>query len=187
MSLRLEISTTPLQWDMQLRPAQLNLSVTLPKVEINSTAAKIEISGSRSGELAIDTTAARAAMGFKNFTQFNQDFADEAMQKIADAIAKFASDGDRMMEFQRGNAIVDLAYESTTPAELSIEWAHKPGPDIDYTPGSLQTKAVRGQLNTQLRRGTVANETAFPSAQLLIKQYNRVDINVAGNRTDQQV
>lgn len=187
MSLRLEISATPLRWEQQSSPAQLNLSTVMPKVEIDNTAARVEISGNKMGELSIDTTAARAALGLKNFTQFTQDFADQAMQNIADAIGKLASDGDRMMEFQSGNAIVDLATESAMPVETSIEWGYKPGPEVNYYPNELQVQLVRGQADIQLRRGTVNNDTRFPNSHLQVTQYARVDINVVGSRTDQQI
>ena len=185
MSLRLEISTTPLRWEQRSSPARLALSTVMPKVEINNTAAHVEISGNHPGQLSIDTTAARAAMGFKSFEQFNQDFADNALQNISEAIGKIASDGDRLMEFQRGDAIVDLAAESAMPAETSVEWAYKPGPDVDYTLNKPQMQVSQGALDVQLRRGVVENDTGFPSSHLQITQYGRVDINVVGSRTDQ--
>lgn len=187
MSLRLEISATPLHWEQQSSPARLNLSTIMPKVEISNKAAHVEISGNKIGELTIDTTAARAAMGFKNFGQFTQDFADQAMQNIIDAIGKFASDGDRIMEFQKGDAIVDLAQESAMPAESSIEWGYKPGPEVNYYPNELQVQLVRGQADVQLRRGSVNNDTGFPYSHFQVTQYARVDINVVGSRTDQQI
>lgn len=187
MSLRLEINTTPVRWEQQSSQARLALSTAMPKVEIGNTAAHVEISGNHPGQLSIDTTAARAAMGLKNFGQFNQDISDNALQSISEAIGKIASDGDRLMEFQRGDAIVDLANESAMPEETSIEWGYKPGPDVDYVLNKPQMQVSQGVLDVQLRRGVVENNTGFPSSHLQITQYGRVDVNVVGSRTDQNI
>ena len=187
MSLRLDITTTPLQWSMAAKPAELTLSTTLPKVEITSEAAKLEITGNHPGELSIDFTESQAAIGRKTLQRFMADATAEAEQKVTEAIGKMASDGDRMMDFKNGDAIVDLAYETIMEDSPSIEWAYKPGPEISYTPNKPQIEATPGQVNIELQRGTVTNDTQTRPVDFQITQYGRVDINVVGSRTDQQV
>ena len=187
MSLRLEITTTPTKWEQTPQPAKLSLQTTLPQVELTTAAAKLEISGNRPGELAIDTTEARAALGLKTLEQLGRDWAEAGRQAALDAAGQFASDGDRLMNFQHGDAIVDLAYDVNLQEPPSIEWGYKPGPAISYTPNRPQFQATPGQVDLQLKRGTVTNDTPPPSIDFRITQYGRVNISVTGSRINQAV
>ena len=187
MSLRLEISTTPTTWEQTPSPAKLSLSTTLPQLQIDSDAATLEISGNRPGELSIDTTDSRAALGLKTLEQMGRDWAAAGRQGALEASGKFAADGDRMMNFHSGDALVDMAYEPIMQDPPSIEWAHKPGPEISYAPNKPQIEATPGKLDIQLKRGTITNDTRPPAMDFRITQYGRVDISVTGSRINQSV
>lgn len=187
MSLRLEINTTPTQWAVTPQPGRLNLSTTLPRIEMNTTAAQLEITGNHPGELSIDFTESRAAVGLKTWTQLSLDWAEAGRQGALEAIGNLASDGDRLMNFQNGDAIVEMARESTLQETPSIEWAYKPGPEISYTLNRPQVEATPGKVDVQPVDGAVTNNTAYPQFAFQITQYGRVDINVVGSRTDQNV
>ncbi len=187
MSLRLEITTTPTKWEQTPHPAKLSLRATLPQVELTTQAAKLEISGNRPGKLEIDTTETRAALGLKTSDQLARDWAEAGRQAALDATGTFAAEGDRLMNFQNGDAIVELAYDVNLQEPPSIEWGYKPGPNIRYIPNQPQFQATPGKVDVQLKRGTVTNDTPPPSIDFRISQYGRVNISVTGSRINQAV
>lgn len=185
MSLRLEIATTPTIWETVPQPARLSLSTTLPRVEITTEAAKVEITGNHPGELSIDFTECRAALGLKTVTQMTEDWAEAGKQAALEAIGNMAAAGDRLMDYKSGDAIVEMAQDSMIEDTPSIEWAYKPGPEINYTPNKPEITVTPGNVEVQLQRGMVQNDTPFPAMHYQITQYGRVDISVVGSRTDQ--
>lgn len=175
--LRINITTQPIRLDYTINNAQLNLQTTLPKIQLETKAATLEISQPQ-GELTIDQTPCRYAIGFKNVADFAQDLAALGRQTVLDTIARIAQEGDQLARTQtKSNALADIAANSTVSEALDVTYTHIPLPDIHYQANPVQFNPIDGKVDLTLQRGTVQQDYQRGSVDIQVTQYPSIEIS----------
>lgn len=179
--IRLNIEQQYAKLGLEIIKPQLNMHTTLPKIKIESQPAIVEIH-TTPGKLEIDTTPCRYALGLKNLSDLARDLAQEGKQAVLEAIGKISEDGDRMAEFQNGDAIVELAYEINLQSDYSIEWAYKQPPLISYQKGSVEYNVIPAKLNIDFEKGDVELDFKQGKVSGYLRQQNYIRFWTSGSR-----
>lgn len=163
------IDADPGTWDMKQPQATLELETEPLRLEISSPP----------GELFIDQSRARAALGLQNNLEWSQKIYSQSKEILLQGIARRAQEGNRLAATHKGgNVIAELARENwlrESPLEVlepasfdnvDLEYvAHKP--DINVIPGQLHINVQAHRPELEYRRGKL---------DIYMKQYQSVQI-----------
>lgn len=138
--------------------ARLEIKQELPKMHIEQPKAEISIT-TTPGRLTIDQTEAFADMDLKSILRRNDEFADEALQKLQEGIGRIAREGRELMEIEHGgNAIVEQAKRKGNPPMKRLGITFIPSAfsvKTDYTPAEVE-------LNVNAQKPRIAAEIHKP-------------------------
>ena len=166
--LRIQIETQRGQLQLQSEKPQINLSIREPKLELNPENAKVEIK-STFGKFEIDQAPSRYGHGIRTYREFIEDFVRDSQQKGLEAIAKIASDGDRLARFEtRRSAIAELAAESIVHSKKEVSVGTKERPYIRYHPGTLEIRATQPSLGARFTPGDVDNNNKWAKVDIRV-------------------
>lgn len=175
--LQINITTRPIRMDYTINNAKLNLQTTLPKVQMETTPATVEIYQPH-GELTIDQTPCRYSVGLKNIADFGRDNATLGRQTVMGTIARIAQDGDQLARIQsKSNAIADIAANSTVSEVPDIMYGYIALPDIHYQANPVQFNPTNGKVDLTLQRGTVQGDYRPGSVDIRVIQYPSIEIS----------
>lgn len=175
--LRINIVTQPIRLDYTINNAQMNLQTTQPKIQMETKAATLEIS-QPPGELTIDQTPCRYAIGFKNIADFARDLAATGRQTVMETIGQIAQEGDQLARIQiKSNAIANIAANSTVSEVPEVTYAYIPLPDIYYQANPVQFNSIDGKVDLTLQRGTVQGDYQRGNVDIQVTQYPSIEIS----------
>ncbi|MDU4959241.1 MAG: DUF6470 family protein [Sporomusaceae bacterium] len=180
--LQLNIRTQPTVTQFAIQEPQINLRTTLPAVQLNTEAAKLEIS-SPEGELHIDQTPCRYSLGIKDYGALARDIAQAGRQTALAAIARIANEGDQLADISNegGEALFSIARSRSQSKKVEVNLGWIDNPIIDYQPRQTEISASRPDLDLRLQRGTVTNDFLWGQVDYQIKQYPDVKIWTTGS------
>lgn len=184
--LQLQMQSVRASLDIYPAHTQLNLKTNRSSITQTQPALILDITGNKLGKLEIDNTQARYVMGMKNISDFRRDEANAGKQAVSDYIDRMVSDGNRMMQIEKGfTAIPDMAYEAINPDIPSAPTiVYKPGPDVTYTPNTEFKINWREQKATlQHNPATVENNTQAAKVNINVADYGSLKIWTIGQIT----
>ena len=185
--LRLNLSQRPAKINIETQRALLNLTTTMPKLEIHSEAATVEITGGQ-GQLSIDQTPCRASYGMLNNEAFARDGAERGRSTAFETIGRLAEEGDRMMRIEsHENAIANMAADKNSPEAPEVVWQGIAAPDIEYRPTPVRFHPIPAKLEMNFIPGQIENDSTRGAVQVSMAQYNKLDLWVTGSRVDNKV
>ncbi|MCO1601336.1 DUF6470 family protein [Desulfosporosinus nitroreducens] len=175
--LRINISTQPIRLNYNINNAQMNLRTTLPKVQLETTAATVEISQPQ-GKLTIDQYPCRYSIGIKNNTDFARDIAAKGKQTVMNTIGRIVQEGNQLARIQsKSNAIADIAANSTVSEVPDITYAYIASPDIHYQANPVKFNTTEGKVDLNLNHGTVKQDYRRGSVDIQVTQYPSIEIS----------
>lgn len=175
--LRINIATQPTRLDYTINNAKMNLQTSLPKVQLETTPATVEIRQPQ-GELTIDSYPCRYSIGQRNVSDLAQDIATRGKQTAMGAIARIAQEGDQLARIQiKSNAIADIAASSTVSEVPDITYAYIALPDIHYQANPVQLNPKDGKVDLNLQRGTVQGNYQRGRVDIQVSQYPSIEIS----------
>ncbi len=168
----IKIETQPIKLDVEVQKASLtqsdngkrilNLSKELPKVEIETTAPRVEI----------DQSQCFAEAGLKKIKAFMNDAVAYGQQKFSEGIARIVDDGNTWAEIQ--NDYDPMSDQAVQNAYTIFEH--------EFNYGAIPTsrpsiELVRGTINYNYKPGSV-NNNSLPSPVQFNYTPGRVSYNV---------
>lgn len=179
--LRLNISTQPTVLSFSIQEPQTNLKTTLPAIQLDTEAAKLEISSPK-GELSIDQTPCRYSIGIKNHSDFTRDFAQAGQRAVLAGIARMAREGDQLADISNsgGNPIVSIAKARSTPDKVEVNLGWIENPIIFYQPQEPKISASNPNLSLELNRGKVKNDFRWGTVNFQVTQYPKITMWTTG-------
>ena len=187
--MRLEITTIKPQLEITTRAARLDIQrINRPQFRIRHQRPQMKIHH-RMPQMRIDRTAVNQALNRYSAIGLTQKAASEARQAALDAVARIASEGDRMAKiYQRHNNISQIISERSqknvsinssamplaaidwdpgqmdiewSPNEFSLEWMMDKSLDIAFQPHSVDIRVVRhGEIKIEFKPDGRAREPA---------------------------
>ncbi|MBQ7782663.1 MAG: hypothetical protein IJ368_01705, partial [Oscillospiraceae bacterium] len=137
MSQLLNITTIPINIEVNVTRAELKQDSTAPVVHIDRQPGSMQIKAEPI-KVQIDNTAARESLGYghKNIDTFAKDEADKGMKVAYQAIANIVNEGDALGSFEATPASIAASKASRT-LETVMEFLPKESPDISWTGNTL--------------------------------------------------
>ena len=189
--IQVRVSAQPTRLATTTRSATLNLQSRQAQVRIKTTDAQIDIQQG-AGELTIDSSACRAAIGLLSPADLSRDIAQKGRQATRKAIAQDVQDGNRLAKISNpGNTVVQLAVAHTTSQQqqLSITLAAIPPPEISYQPTPTQVSWSPAQISYQVQPAEARGTYTPGEVDTQMDQYANINIRTAesSNFLDVQV
>ncbi|MBP2636919.1 MAG: yviE [Firmicutes bacterium] len=183
--LRINISQQYAQISINSERADMGLNATLPKISMETEAATLEIHQPK-GELKIDGTPFRASYGLKTNSQFSRDNAARSRQIATAAIGRIVEDGNRMAQIgpRAGNAIVELSKQSILEPTPEVKLAYLQPPDIHFTEHQPEINYTPGKVDTKFQRGDVGMDYQAAQVDIRLDPYPSISIWVTDSSVD---
>ncbi len=175
--------------NLRTREPEIEVERKKPSLEIRQLAGKLEIKSS-SARVEVDSYPARYDLGYKNSRDISRDIAAKGQQAVMAAVARYAQNGDCLMDFQHNKA-ADIAAEEASSKPVEIGLKFKRGPVYQVTPAqnsiryeSGKTEIEVGGLNELNRPYIEVNRGRVEAG---IEQYADIEISVRGGVFDRSV
>ncbi|HWP95343.1 MAG TPA: DUF6470 family protein [Syntrophomonadaceae bacterium] len=171
--MELRISSQMARMGLNITRPSMNLTNSLPQIELELTPSRLEIS-SPSPRIEIDQSQCFADEDHRNVADFMQYWTDYSRSQMTQGIDRIVSDGNNLAAIQTGFSIADLGAEAVddqkefeiiaVPSQPPrIDWEIQPV-SYQFTPGTVQITANPGQINNQFQWGKVEAYVAQPSS-----------------------
>jgi len=175
--LQINISTQPIRLSYTTQNAQANLQTTPPSVQMETTAATLEIHQPQ-GELTIDMTPCRYSIGIKNNVDFARDNAALGRQTAMKTIARIVQEGNQLARIEtNSNALADIAADSTRSEVPGVTLARIDAPEIHYQANPVQFNPTAGKVNVTVQPGTVQGNYQPGSVDIRVTQYPSIEMS----------
>lgn len=181
MSQLLNITTVPINIEVNVTRAELKQEVNAPKVQISKNRGGMQITAEPI-KVQIDNTAARESLGygFKGIDTFARDEADKGMKIAYQAIATISAEGDAKADFEATPASIAAAKASRT-IETVMDFLPKEGPDISWTGNTLNINYKMDSLNMDWDTNIDPKLEFVPGkVEFIVNQLPRVEIEYVG-------
>lgn len=177
----LKITTTPIEYKIQTNRAALKVNSSEPaKMDLQVTPAKLQID-SQNIKVKLDTSKARHSLGFRTSGQRATDSGHAGLEAAQQATAQYASIGNQMAQIQTKQDIPDIfsqrLYQQSTTQTVFLPVQ---GPDISWTPNSIQTNYEPASVHTEWSDAKLNMEYVPSKYQMDILQYPKVTIEYIG-------
>lgn len=176
LSNALKISTTPMKLNVNTTNARVDIQAPQPKVEIHRTPGGYEMQ-STPLQIKIDQSACFSSLGAKNVFDSTYDFAMEGKRAAMEVTARYAQEGNRMMEDRSGAAYSNIIQNRLAKSTDTImNFLPNVRPEISYEGGGTQINYTKDQVNADW---TIAKPTLNYTpgrVDFSVAQYNSIQI-----------
>lgn len=184
MERAIEIKSTPMLIEMKLKNASLKMSHKNPSFKLTKTEGDFDMK-IKEAKIKIDTFDARNSTPFKTPMKSIEEFADRGMQKAKESTANYAREGEQLLDYYvNNNVLSQVAYQKYTRGDnKEFELGYTPSAPIEfeYEAGDISTNYDREKLQFDWKLNELNIDYEPFSFDLVIKQYNEVEINyIAG-------
>lgn len=177
----IEIKTVPIEIEMKRTDARLEYTRSTADLEISrNDGGGLQIK-SRPIQLNIDTFEARNSVVPTPARAIEQEAA-AGMQASQEATAKYASQGQRLLNTQYGEELITkfAAEEQAVDLSVSIRFIPTTGADISWTPSEMNVKYEMDKLNFDWRINQGEFEFTPGDIEITVKQRPEVVVTYVG-------
>jgi len=180
----LNVATEPIKIEINSQKGSLSLHTTLPKIDVQAEAARLEIRQPK-GDLKIDSTAFRSSYGIKNFQTFCRDNGQMGKNSALTAVSRIVEDGNRMAQIASGeDAIVEIAADSCFTSAGELSWVPLEKPEVSYTPNRPQIKFIKGNFKFNVEPGNLETTYQPGKVNVSVAQYPSIKKWTSENKVD---
>ena len=176
----IEIKSVPISIEYKVNAAQLQQKSAMAEVEISRDKNGLSIK-SRPIKVNIDTFEARNSITPSTRTSIQQA-ADKGLQFAYDATARFAEEGDMMLNIQlKQNPIPQIAAQrGLDDRQANINFIPEAPVELDWIPGEMNIRYEMDKLNFDWKTGKQDLEFTPASIEFNILEHPRVIIEYIG-------
>ncbi|MEC9487919.1 MAG: DUF6470 family protein [Halanaerobium sp.] len=171
--------------ELEKRGPQLQLHSEKPAININQQQGRVKVK-QREARVKVDSYPVLYDLGYRKPKDIVRDGASKGKEEVSKLIARYASEGDRMMalEKEQGNLIARFAEEEafTEHKELNIKF--KRGPDIRVTDPKLKVDCRPGKIISNYKPGIVGVNFVWGGIDLKLNPRAEIEVDVIGGRLD---
>ena len=182
MSQLLNITTIPINIEVNVTRAELKQDSTAPMVHIDRQPGSMQIKAEPI-KVQIDNTAARESLGYghKNIDTFAKDEAEKGIKVAYQAIANIVNEGDALASFEATPASIAASKASRT-LETVMEFLPKESPDISWTGNTLSINYQADTLSMDWEANMRPKMEFVPgSIEFVVNQLPKVEIEYVGD------
>ena len=181
----LNVATQAIKTEINIQKASLDSQTTMPQIKITTEAAKVEIH-QPNGELTIDQTKSRYAMGIKNIGDLCRDNGQDGKQAAIEAVGRIAEDGNRLARIEsKEYAVVEMAADKNISEQRELTLASIPRPEISYKRNPPQINVTDAKLDIVVNpRESVEGKFHPGKVELRVIQYPSIKMWISENKVD---
>ncbi|MBP1546868.1 MAG: hypothetical protein J6A37_09725 [Oscillospiraceae bacterium] len=177
----LNITSVPINVEINVTRAELKLDTPAPSVKISQSPGVMQITAEPI-KVNIDNTAARESLGYghKNIDTFARDEAQKGIKVAYQAIANIVNEGNALGNFEATPASIAASKMNRT-METIMEFLPKEGPDISWSGNTLSINYQASQLSMDWNTNTEAKLEFVPgTVEFIVNQRPKVEIEYVG-------
>ncbi len=177
----LNITSVPINVEINVTRAELKLDTSAPSVKISQSPGVMQITAEPI-KVNIDNTAARESLGYghKNIDTFARDEAQKGIKVAYQAIANIVNEGNALGNFEATPASIAASKMNRT-METIMEFLPKEGPDISWSGNTLSINYQASQLSMDWNTNTEAKLEFVPgTVEFIVNQRPKVEIEYVG-------
>lgn len=178
----LEITTTPVQYELQVEHARLERRQDhLPTAEVTHRAASVELH-SQNTQLRLDAYEARRLLGIERVGDRIRARAREGMEHVREKTREYVEMGQAMSRIEDGASISQIIRQKLAGGAGETYTAFLPtaGAEISWVPGRLDIQVDPGELHYNWNEMRHTMNYVPGSVRLAILQYPSVEIRYTG-------
>ena len=178
MNQMLNISSVPINIEVNITKAELKQSTEAPTVQINKNPGGMQIKADPI-KVQIDNTAVRESLGYghKNIDTFAKD---EANKGISVAYQAIVNEGDSLSRMETTPPEI-AASKAARTLDTVMDFLPKGSPDISWTGNTLSINYQADQLDMDWNVQPKANLEFVPgSIEFIVNQLPKVEIEYTG-------
>lgn len=177
----LKITTTPIQYDLHIEPAHLQLKQAQnPRHDLLRDPSALSIR-TRTIQVRLDTTELRASLNLRTSGEFARHYAEQGRQTAYRTIGEQVQFGNQMAQIQDGVTISQLVRQRMLEQPTTYTtFIPSVGPEIAWQPAETDIRYDPGSVTFDWK--VMQNQMEFIPGrfQLQITQYPRVEIEYLG-------
>lgn len=181
MNQMLNISSIPINIEVNITKAELKQSTDAPTVQINKNPGSMQIKADPI-KVQIDNTAVRESLGYghKNIDTFAKDEANKGITVAYQAIANIVNEGDSLSRMETTPPEI-AASKAARTLDTVMDFLPKGSPDISWTGNTLSINYQADQLDMDWDVQPKANLEFVPgSIEFVVNQLPKVEIEYTG-------
>jgi len=167
----IEINYTQGLVGLDISDPEVSVQQTKDNIQLNQQQDRLEISA-RPAELETTSYPSRADMGYLNISDRKDTIASEGQQTALQAIAKYASEGEQLADFQNFD-ISDLARQNSRLRKQQLEIGYKRSPEHTYIQGELEMNHQPGSVQVESRQAGQVNQVGVNLQRGNVNSYLR--------------
>ncbi len=143
---QLMIRQQPSKITLKITDHQFQIKKTDVSLSLKTIPGKLEIKN-RNAVIKVDSYPSHYDLGLKKHHDLTKDIFRKTASRVLETIRQFAREGDRLMEFEKGRAIAELAKQKT-PLRKRRELTLKDirSPEIEVIPSEQKLKYRPGRV-----------------------------------------
>ena len=177
---QVKISTQPARLETTTKSASFDQRSQRAQVQVRTTDAQADIRQG-SGRLSIDSSACRAAIGFKKPAELTRDIAQQGLQILQETVSRYVQEGDRLAQISNPASTVAAMAADRNRGEmqpLSINWMTKPLPEVSYGMTPTRISWTPGQISFQVQAAHLEGSYTPGAVDTRVAQYADITIQV---------
>lgn len=178
----LKITTTPIEYKLQLQNAALKVSENTPaKLNPKTNPSELNIK-TQNIKVKLDTSRARDSLGFHDQTTTAKNAGERGLQAAQQATAQYAAIGNQLAQIQYPSQDVPTVFAQllTKQPETAMVFLPSQGPDISWEPNSIDINYKPATVQTEWQSAKFTMEYVPSKYKLDIVQYPKVNIEYVG-------
>ena len=177
----LEIKTTPIAYELNSKPARLELeNHLLPRAKVETKAPRVKME-SKSGEMRLDTYEARRSLGYESVGEIIRKRAEHAKETLYQGIRDTVLEGQQMSQIQTGTTIAEIAANQLIEVrDIQTVFLPTGGVRMEWIPAELNITVEPGDLSYDWGEESLEIHYVPGEATLTVTQYPRVDVTYLG-------
>lgn len=177
----LNITSVPINVEINVTRAELKLDTPAPTVQISKSPGGMQITAEPI-KINIDNTAARESLGYghKNIDTFAKDEAQKGMKVAYQAVANIVNEGNALCNFEATPSSIATA-KATRTMETIMDFLPKEGPDISWSGNTLSINYQASELNMDWNTNSEAKLEFVPgTVEFIVNQRPKLEIEYVG-------
>jgi len=173
---RIGLNITPFQYDLTIRPPDLQVQQRPAEITLEQPAAILEI----------NLTPARESLGYFGIDTLQRVFTQDATATSDAGIDRRVQEGNELGAIEKRISVAQVVAQGMEPRDKYLELVSIAPIQITIQENPVNWQAQNGSVHTELTQGTVQGDLQYGSVHSYIEQEPKVQIQAVGSVLDTQ-
>jgi hypothetical protein len=173
---RIGLNITPFQYDLTIRPPDLQVQQQPAEITLEQPAATLEI----------NLTPARESLGYSGIDTLQRVFTQDAMAASNAGIDRRVQEGNELGAIEKRISVAQVVAQGMEPRDKHLELVSIAPIQITTQERPIGWQVQTGGVHIELTQGTVQGNLQYGSVHSYLEQEPKVQIETVGSVIDTQ-